>query len=156
MAKVKIARLQELIRRDVAQMLATGLLDPRLRFGSVVGVKLTNDLRYATVNVSCMGSEADRRTFMRALESARGRIQRTVAGHLRTRVTPTLRFAYDEGPERSMRVSKLIEQALAEDREAQRARGELPDDEPADQAPPATDEPDSTSQADDDAPKPGP
>jgi ribosome-binding factor A len=126
-AGLKVERLQELIRRDVAEMLTTGLRDPRLRLASVTGVKLSPDLRHASVQVSCLGSDADKRTFMRGLDSARGRIQSVIAKHLRTRVTPRLAFHYDDGIERSVRMSKLIEQARAEDRAAQRARGEDPE-----------------------------
>lgn len=126
MPSIKIERLQKLILHDVQEIVAFQLRDPRLKFGSVTQVKLAEDLRHAKVFVSCLGSEADRRTYMRGLMAARGKIQATVAKHLKTRVTPHLAFAYDEGLERSVRVSELIDRALAEDDEARVARGEAP------------------------------
>ncbi len=129
MPSVKIQRLQKLILHDVQEIVAQRLRDPRLKFGSVTQVKLADDLRHAKVFVSCMGTAADKRTYMRGLDSAKGKIQSIVAKHLKTRVTPKLSFAYDEGIERSIRVSALITQALAEDREAQVARGEKKDEE---------------------------
>ena len=55
-ATIKIERLQEIVRRDVAKVLATELRDPRLRFGCVTKVKLSGDLRHAVVSVSCLGA----------------------------------------------------------------------------------------------------
>jgi len=126
MASVKIQRLQKLVLRDVQRIITQELRDPRLRFGSVTQVRLAEDLRHAKIYVSCLGSEADRRTFLRGLESARGKIQSIVASHLKTRVTPKLAFEYDEGIERSIKMSQLIDRALTEDDEARVARGEAP------------------------------
>lgn len=123
-ASVKIERLQKQILQDVAQIITQRLRDPRLRFGSVTGVKLAEDLRHAKIYVSCLGDDADRRTFLRGLESARGKIQAIVAKHLETRLTPKLAFEYDPGVERSIRISALIDKALDEDDEARAARGE--------------------------------
>jgi ribosome-binding factor A len=126
MASVKIERLQKMILHDVQEIVAFRLRDPRLKFGSVTQVKLSEDLHHAKIFVSCLGSEADRRTYLRGLDSAKGKIQSIVAKHLKTRVTPRLAFAYDEGLERSIRVSEIIEKALTEDDEARAARGEAP------------------------------
>ena len=126
MPSVKIERLQKLILHDVQEIVAHGLRDPRIKLGTVTKVKLADDMRHAKVFVSCLGTDADKRTFLRGLESARGRIQSTVARHLQTRVTPKLAFEYDEGIERSIRMSSLIDQAIAEDDAARAARGEPP------------------------------
>lgn len=127
MAKnIKIQRLQRKILEDVAQITFQELRDPRLRFGSVTKVHLSEDLRHAKVFVSCLGTDADHRTFMKALASARGKIQAMVAGRLKTRVTPQLEFAFDEGIERSVRISHLIDEAVAEDDKNRAARGEGP------------------------------
>jgi len=121
---IRIERLQKVILQDAAEIISHKLRDPRLKFGSVTRVKLAEDLRHATIFVSCLGDEADRRTYMRALESARGRIQSMVAKHLKTRVTPSLAFSYDESVERSIRMSQLIDKARAEDEAARAARGD--------------------------------
>ena len=122
--KIKIERLQRRILQDVAEITFQQLRDPRLRFGSITHVKLADDLRHAKIYVSCLGTEADQRTFMRALDSARGKIQAMVAGRLKTRITPQLSFAFDEGVERSIRVSRIIDEAIAEDDKNRAARGE--------------------------------
>lgn len=126
MNPIKIEKLQKKILEDVAEITFQKLRDPRLRFGSVTKVSLSEDLRHAKVFVSCLGSEADRRSFLRALESARGRIQSIVAKRLRTRVTPQLSFHYDEGIERSIRIAELIRKARDEDEARRVERGEAP------------------------------
>ena len=125
-SNVKVERLQKLILHDVQEIVAFQLRDPRLKFGSVTQVKLAEDLRHAKIYVSCLGTEADKRTYMRGLESAKGKIQSIVAKHLTTRVTPRLAFVYDDGVERSIRVSEIINKALAEDDVSRVARGEVP------------------------------
>ncbi len=148
MASIRIERLQALIKRRVSEIIAFELRDPRLRLGSVIEVKLSPDLKEAQIRVSCLGDEADRRTFMRGLASAKGRIRKRVAASLKTRTMPQLRFTYDETIERSIQLSQLIERALAEDREAQRARGELPEGQGMEpDQPPAQTEPEPAPQA---------
>jgi hypothetical protein len=65
---------------------------------------------------------------MRGLRSSKGRIRKMVGQVLRTRNLPEFFFKYDAGIERSVKLGSIIDRALAEDREAQRARGELDSD----------------------------
>lgn len=46
--------MQEFIKQEVGNMLLRELKDPRLGFVTVTGVKLTGDLREATVYVSLL------------------------------------------------------------------------------------------------------
>ncbi len=121
--RIKIERLQKKIQDDLAELIFQRLSDPRLRFGSVTGVKLSGDYRHAKVFVSCLGSEADRRTFLRALDAAKGLLQGEIGRRLQTRVTPLLAFEYDPSVERSVAISQLIDKAVAQDDEIRRARG---------------------------------
>ncbi len=124
MASVKIERLQKRIAEDVARIVLYEMSDPRLRFCSITKVELSEDLRHAKVFWSCLGGEGDRKTLGRALEHARGFIQREVASRLTTRVTPHLAFHHDPSVEKSIEMSALIDKAVAEDDLARRARGE--------------------------------
>ena len=53
--------MQEFIKQEVGNMLLRELKDPRLGFVTVTGVKLTGDLREATVYVSLFGQEEERK-----------------------------------------------------------------------------------------------
>ena len=51
MSELRVRKMQEFIKQEVGNMLLRELKDPRLGFVTVTGVKLTGDLREATVYV---------------------------------------------------------------------------------------------------------
>ena len=55
MSELRVRKMQEFIKQEVGNMLLRELKDPRLGFVTVTGVKLTGDLREATVYVSLFG-----------------------------------------------------------------------------------------------------
>ena len=61
MSELRVRKMQEFIKQEVGNMLLRELKDPRLGFVTVTGVKLTGDLREATVYVSLFGQEEERK-----------------------------------------------------------------------------------------------
>ncbi|MCI0341734.1 MAG: 30S ribosome-binding factor RbfA [Planctomycetales bacterium] len=149
---VRAERLAQFIKEEVAEILQRQISDPRIQFVSVTRVQLSADLRFAKVYVSMLGSEGARTAAMTALEHARGRIQALVAPRIQARFCPRIDFSYDPGLAEAVRVSKIIDEAVKEDRERQKARGEAPP-APAKPPPPKPRTRTSTSTDDDeDAP----
>jgi ribosome-binding factor A len=109
-------RVAEAIREVVATAILHEVADPRVRSVTVVRVEVTSDLRFATVFVSIMGSESERKRSLRGLEHAAGFLQARVAARLQTRITPVLSFKYDDSVRKSVELSRLIEEAVASDR----------------------------------------
>ena len=104
----RMRRVNEALR----QVLADGverLGDPSLGIVTVTAVRATNDLQQAVVYVSVLGSEKRRARSLRALERARGVLQRTVAAELHLRRTPQLIFQYDETIDQGLRMSELLD-----------------------------------------------
>jgi ribosome-binding factor A len=124
MATRKIERLKKVILRKASDVILYELHDPRLGFVTLSKVDLTEDLRHATIYYSVMGEDADRTKTARALEDARGYIQKRIAGAMKTRVTPQIKFRFDESIEGVLRISRMIDEACAADEEARRLRGE--------------------------------
>src|SRR5213082_3427499 len=88
----RLERMASLIRQVVSEAIMSRIQDPRVsRFTSVTRVAVSPDLSFADVHVSVMGSEADQRTTLRGLQSARGMVQSMLARDLSTRHCPTLR-----------------------------------------------------------------
>ena len=112
-------RVNESVRAVVAEAVGD-LKDPRIGMVTVTGVRVTPDLGEATVYVSVLGTEKRRRATLAGLESARGVLQARINRELSLRKTPTLSFAYDDAVERGVRMTKLIDELVAE----------LPEDEP--------------------------
>lgn len=118
--------MAEAIREVVSQAILFQVSDPRVSGVTVLNVEVSGDLRNATVFVSVMGSSADSENAMRGLKSATGFIQSLVAARLQTRFTPVLIFKRDEGIKKSVEMSKLIEETLAQDRLANPPRTPAP------------------------------
>lgn len=119
----RLQRIAARIRQDVAELLQTDLKDPRMRgLISITRVEVSPDMTNIRVFYSIFGSEADVRTSKRFMEDAETRISRTVAHNLHIRVLPTIRLIYDDSIEKGQEVSKIIEDALAEDRKAAETR----------------------------------
>lgn len=115
-------RVNESVRAVVADAVGD-LKDPRIGLVTVTGVRVTPDLREATVYVSVFGNEKKRRASIAGLESAHGVLQSRLGRELRLKRTPQLSFAYDESIERGVHMTKLIDE-LASDLP--------PEDEPGD------------------------
>ena len=111
-------RMAEAIREVVSQAILFQVSDPRVSGVTVLNVEVSGDLRNATVFVSIMGTAAEVENAMNGLKSATGFIQSLVAARLQTRFTPVLAFKRDVGIKKSVEMSKLIEETLAQDRMA--------------------------------------
>ena len=103
-------RVDEAVRHVVAASVEE-LADPALGFVTVTGVDVSADLEHATVRVSVLGGERRRRDALRGLDRARGLLQSRIGRELHLRRTPVLRFQYDEGVDRAMRINELLNEA---------------------------------------------
>ncbi len=101
-------RVAQLIKSEVSEMILKELKDPRIGFVSVTEVDVSGDLRYATVYFSVLGEEAAVKSTIAALQHATGYVRREVAGRLRLRYAPEIRFKYDEVYQRALHLEEVI------------------------------------------------
>lgn len=127
-------RIGDQIQRELAILIRQELKDPRLGMVTVSSVKVSPDMGYADIYVTVIGSSLDDKPdeSIRILNDAAGFLRGEVGRAIRTRVTPRLRFHYDEVTARGNRMAALISQAVREDAERAHARG---DEAPGDAAP---------------------
>lgn len=119
-------RIGHAVRDVVSDAIATKISDPRVsRFTSVTRVEMSGDLRHANVFVSVMGTDADATKTLRGLESARGLIHGLLARALDIRQCPVVRFHLDQGLKNAARISRQIDEALADARPASPETDEL-------------------------------
>ena len=78
------------------------------RLTTITGVEITRDLRHATVFVSVMGDEAERKLTLEGLTSAGHMMRGEVTRALRLRVAPELVFKYDDSLQRGARIEMLL------------------------------------------------
>ncbi|MFZ0487017.1 MAG: 30S ribosome-binding factor RbfA [Arenicellales bacterium] len=106
-------RVAELIRRELAVIIAREMDDPRMRFVSVTAVQVSKDLRNAKVFVTQMKTDDDSTVDVRSLQKAAGFLRRQLASVLSLKNVPALTFVYDNSIERGVDLSRLIEKAVA-------------------------------------------
>jgi ribosome-binding factor A len=100
-------RVGHLLQQRLAELFARGLKDPRIGLVTITGVKMSPDLREARVYWTVHGSLEVREDTQRGLDAARGYLRREIGG-LGLRVTPELRFSYDEAIDRGDRIEQLL------------------------------------------------
>jgi ribosome-binding factor A len=110
-------RVDEAMREVLSDAISQDLKDPRIGFVTVTAVDTSPDLRHASVWVSVLGDESQRRLTLEGLRSAHGLLQRAVARQLRLKNTPQLAFEYDDTAERAARMERLLaeERGTADD-----------------------------------------
>jgi ribosome-binding factor A len=110
MSGQRMRRVDEAMRQVLGDALAQELKDPRVGFVTVTDVKTSPDLRHARVYVSVLGDEPAREATLEGLRSAHGFLQGRVAGELRLKHTPELRFELDDTAERAARLEAIIDE----------------------------------------------
>ncbi len=110
MTTERMRRVNQVIREVIGDAISTELDDPRIGFVTVTAVDTSPDLRSARVFVSVLGDSDERDATLAALRSSHGLLQSRIATEMRIKYTPTLSFHYDDGPERGVRVTQLLDE----------------------------------------------
>jgi ribosome-binding factor A len=108
----RVSRVAELIKREVSQMLLSGIKDDRVGTGmvSVTDVDVSGDLQHAKIYVSIYGSDEAKVETMAGLKSATGYVRSELGARVRLRRTPEVVFVEDRSIERGNKVLSLLNQ----------------------------------------------
>lgn len=107
--------MQEQVREEVSQMLATEVRDPGVGLVTVTRAKVTADLSLARVYWTILGNEYERQKTQQALERATGFVRHLLAERLSLRRSPEVKFIYDASVAAQQRVEEIIQEIHAED-----------------------------------------
>jgi ribosome-binding factor A len=100
----RTARVNRVLREVIADEIErVGERDPRIGLLTVTGVEVDPDLRSARVWFSSLSEEA-----AEALGEERIRLQSVIAGQVRLKRTPLLRFAADPAIESANRIEDIM------------------------------------------------
>ncbi|REL27372.1 30S ribosome-binding factor RbfA [Thalassotalea euphylliae] len=120
-------RVAQQIQKEVATIIQREVKDPRLGMVTVNAVEVTRDLAYAKVFVTFFTLEGqDEEVSVKILNEAASFIRTLLAKRIKARIMPELRFEYDKSLVEGVRMTNLVNQAVAED---QRRAGEDATDE---------------------------
>lgn len=124
MASNRINRINDEIRRELADQLRN-LKDPRVSgMVSITRVDTTNDLRYARVYVSALNKDQEK-DVLKGLKSASGFLRRELGRALQLRYTPELQFIGDDSIQHGAHILEL----LRREEEKDAARGPRAEEE---------------------------
>lgn len=114
MKQHRLARVAEVVREVASETILFELRDPRVKGVTVTRAEVSGDLQHAKIYVSVMGTDKEQQLTMHGLRHAAGFIQSKLASRLQTRFTPVVKFVLDEGVKKSIEMTRLINEALAE------------------------------------------
>jgi len=110
-------RVGQQIQKEIAIILMREIKDPRLSMTTVSAVEVTRDLAYAKVFVTFFNDNPEEiKASLEVLADAEGYIRSLLGKRLRARIMPHLRFIYDSSMSEGVRMSALVDQAVASDR----------------------------------------
>lgn len=112
-------RVADQIQRELADLLQREIKDSRAKTITITAVEVTRDYSHAKVFYSVLGDSEDIFLAQNALDNAKGFLRSQLSSRMKLRITPELNFVYDESIERGIRVSKLIDDAIAQDKALQ-------------------------------------
>ena len=118
MARHRIKRVNEQLKREISRILLGEVKDPRVSGVTVTDVSAAPDLTLARVFVQLIGDEDERTETMDGLRKATPFIRATLGNRIEMRRVPELRFERDVSMERAMRIEELLAEAsMGEERE---------------------------------------
>jgi ribosome-binding factor A len=108
-------RVGDQIQRELAELLRLHVKDPRIGMVTVTAVEVSPDLSHAKIFVTHLGGAEQAAAVVAALQHTSGYLRRELSHRLDLYSVPQLHFAYDDSIESGLRLSKLIDDAIADD-----------------------------------------
>jgi len=109
----RAARIADQIQRDLSGLIRQEVKDPRVGLVTITAVEVNRDLSHARVYVSSLADAASTEQSVEGLQHAAGFLRSQLGRTLKIRSVPQLQFLYDASVERGVRLSHLIDEAVA-------------------------------------------
>lgn len=116
MAKHRIERISEEVKKEISDIIRTEIKDPRVAaMCSVIDAEVTPDLRYAKVFISILGNEEEKASTLKGLNSASGFIRKELGARMDMRYTPEITFTIDQSIEHGAHILKILNDIKSKD-----------------------------------------
>ncbi|MDN3609128.1 30S ribosome-binding factor RbfA [Vibrio ostreicida] len=117
-------RVSQQLQKELAMILQREVRDSRLGMVTISDVEVSRDLAYAKVFVTflCVGEQTPE-SCLTALREHEVQIRMILGKRIRLRLTPEIRFQYDNTLVEGMRMSNLVSEVLTEDKRKQKDSG---------------------------------
>jgi len=107
-------RVGDLLRREISAILSREVKEPLAQFVTITAVRMSKDLRHATVYYTALQEESELKAVAAALKRSAGFVQRLIGSRMQLRSVPHLRFEYDASQREAARMEALLRQIDAE------------------------------------------
>ncbi|WP_051526771.1 ribosome-binding factor A [Alkanindiges illinoisensis] len=119
----RLKRMGDQVQRELSDLIRSELKDPRLGgLVTISGIKVSPDMGYADVYVTVMGRELSNdqnaqahKDTLDVLNGAAGFLRQELGRRIKTRITPRLRFHYDNVTAHGNYMMDLIAKAVRPD-----------------------------------------
>jgi ribosome-binding factor A len=111
----RVRRVADQIQRELSDIVRGELKDPRVGMVTFTGVEVSPDFAHARVFFTCLADPDGRADSLAGLKRAGGFLRSMLGARLKIHNIPELRFVYDESVEAGIRLTQLIEEAVASD-----------------------------------------
>ena len=115
-------RIAEQIQRELSDIIRVELKDPRVGMITITDVEMSPDNAHAKVFFTVLGQQSRIDEAAAGLQHAAGYLRSQLAQRIKIRVVPQLHFEYDASVERGIRLSQLIDAAVADDKKRKRQK----------------------------------
>ena len=109
-------RVGEQIQRELGELLRDDVKDPRVGRVTITAVEVSADLSHAKIFVTHLAGREHAEEAEQALQHTAGFLRRELSRRMQLYSVPQLHFTYDDSIESGMRLSQLIDEAVASDR----------------------------------------
>jgi ribosome-binding factor A len=109
-------RVADQMQRELAQILRDEVKDPRVGPITITSVEVSADLSHAKVFFTHLAGREQADPAVEALQRTAGFLRTELSHRLGLYSVPQIHFAYDDSIEAGLRLSQLIDEAVAADR----------------------------------------
>ena len=108
------ARVGDLLRESLADLLLRKVKDPRVEEVTITGVEVSSDLKHAHV-FFCVRDDEVKDAALQGLKSAEGFFRYELKSMLTIKTIPSLTFTYDTSFDYGSHIDEILDKIKAED-----------------------------------------
>jgi ribosome-binding factor A len=107
-SNLRINKIGDQVKQELALIIDQKVKDPKKGFITITRVRMSPDLRLASVYFSVLGKNESANESLEVLNRAKAFLRSQLSDRLKLRHLPELRFFYDDSLEYSEKISRLI------------------------------------------------
>jgi ribosome-binding factor A len=108
LATIRQRKIADRIKQLVSEIIDRKVKDPQKGFITITHVKISGDLRIASIYFTVLGDSSDLEQSLEALNRAKNFIRSEIAHHLEVKFVPEIRFFVDDTMEYARKIDTLL------------------------------------------------